>query len=963
MKKKKELIFYSALVLTGILSIGLLAKSKNFSFINADPNNHQIIINADNPLVADDMGGNYHSGKKVISTVGGSTREFEFRQATKIGTRTELYTNYDYYAAYISNTEQIGSLQSLKISNIQFEVGDSYSSPSLNIHWGWNYFEASAFQSLSFENPDIYPGFEKLDLTDGIINHTFTFNNELPSYFYLSVGLEDTTISFSQLEITFKDNYGGCEPSPEVVPQVVDDYFIYKAVTGGVEVYGLKGGVSLRDLTIPNYTSGGSVIGINRRAFRENTFIRTVNLPSSLQYVDGFEGCTSLMEIEIPSSVKTIKSSAFYNCIALETLTLHSGLEYIYDNAFDGCISLSAVNIPNTVKQIRTSSFGRCRNLTSIHIPASVTSVFDGAFSYNSLTSITVDAANANYNDGNGSNVIVENSTNKLVAGCVNSIIPSNVLTIGQSAFSGITNLTTLTLPSNLKSIESSSFQDCTSLTSLDIPASVAGFNTSSFLGCTSLTTINIPEGISFLASDIFKDCTSLTSITIPESMKYITYRAFENTALTSLHIPKNVQFISADTFRGTSNTLTSITVDSLNQHFDSRNNCNAIMRKSNNELVLGCKNTTVPYNTAIIGESAFEGCSGLTDFWLPGNITKISKAAFKDCTSLNEFPYSGYALTEIEEEAFSGCTGFPTLELNEGLATLGAKAFYKCTSVTSLSLPSTLTNIEPDSFLGVAKSLTSIEVDPGNPAIDSRNNCNAVIFRTPEFDYLGLACINTVIPNDVYVINDMAYAYVQFTSFEIPAHINQIGKSVFAHCDNLTTLTVALSNPVYDSRDNCNGVIRTANNELVATCKTTVIPNSVTNIAVGALAGTSRTTFNIPMGIAYIPNMCYANSPNLNAVTIPNSVAYIGFNAFLNCTSLTSIVIPSSVDTMQNEVFSGCSNLETIYLEHSQKPAGWHIEWQQFCEHASLKWYSDTPIYDGNHWHYVGGVPTIWVI
>lgn len=94
---------------------------------------------------------------------------------------------------------------------------------------------------------------------------------------------------------------------------------------------------------------------------------------------------------------------------------------------------------------------------------------------------------------------------------------------------------------------------------------------------------------------------------------------------------------------------------------------------------------------------------------------------------------------------------------------------------------------------------------------------------------------------------------------------------------------------------------------------------------------------------------------------------AYIGYAAFMYCDSLTSIFTPSSVDGMLNQVFSHSPNLETIYCEHTHKPAGWHDDWDQIDDGVGhpnrVKWYSETPVYGGNHWHYVGGVPTIWVI
>ena len=177
MKKKKELIFYSALVLVGTFCVGMLASSKTFSFINADPTAHRITINADNPVVSNDMGTNHHAGKKTVWTDSRSTREFEYRQAHFDGTKTSIKTDQKYYAGYIANTERIGSLRTLTLNDIEFEKEGS-SLSAIYLHWGWNYADAYAFDGFIYAVPEVYPGYAKLDLTPATTTHTFNFNNE-----------------------------------------------------------------------------------------------------------------------------------------------------------------------------------------------------------------------------------------------------------------------------------------------------------------------------------------------------------------------------------------------------------------------------------------------------------------------------------------------------------------------------------------------------------------------------------------------------------------------------------------------------------------------------------------------------------------------------------------------------------------------------------------------------------------
>ena len=191
---------------------------------------------------------------------------------------------------------------------------------------------------------------------------------------------------------------------------------------------------------------------------------------------------------------------------------------------------------------------------------------------------------------------------------------------------------------------------------------------------------IIIPEEVSYngttysvthIGDHAFGGCTEMTSVTIPNSVTYIDEGAFAYcSGLTSLSIPSSVTHIRSclfwgdgveGSFIGCSN-LETITVDSGNTTFDSRNNCNAIIETATNSLIAGCKNTTIPSSVKHIGDGAFYG-SGLTSVTIPNSITEIGDGAFSNCSELTSMTISN-SITYIGFGAFAECSSLSRLTL-----------------------------------------------------------------------------------------------------------------------------------------------------------------------------------------------------------------------------------------------------------------------------------------------------------
>ncbi len=204
-----------------------------------------------------------------------------------------------------------------------------------------------------------------------------------------------------------------------------------------------------------------------------------------------------------------------------------------------------------------------------------------------------------------------------------------------RSPFWGKSEIKIITIESGVTSIGDFAFYNCSGLTSITIPASVTSIGKHAFEACGRLTSITIPEGVTSIGSCVFMSCSGLTSVIIGAGVTSIGYSAFEAcSGLTSITIPASVTSIGDTVFLGCSG-LTSIVVAPGNAKYDSRNNCNAIIEKSANILILGCKNTTIPDSVTSIDGYAFYNCSGLTNITISDGVISIGRSAFSGCNNL----------------------------------------------------------------------------------------------------------------------------------------------------------------------------------------------------------------------------------------------------------------------------------------------------------------------------------------
>lgn len=340
---------------------------------------------------------------------------------------------------------------------------------------------------------------------------------------------------------------------------------------------------------------------------------------------------------------------------------------------------------------------------------------------------------------------------------------------------------------------------------------------------------------------------------------------------LKSVEIPDSVTMIgTTGVFNGCSS-LESINISEANTTYESPEGSNAIIEISSKTLVAGCKSTKIPDDVQIIGAYAFGGCSDLKSIELPDNLREIYVGAFNDCSNL-----------------------------------------------TAIHIPVNVDTMDPGVFMGCS-NLNSITVDSANSSYESPENANAIIDKaTME---LVEGCNNTVIPKGVKSIRNYAFmGRANLNNITIPASVTSIGERIFEYCDSLEEIKVDADNATFDSRNNCNAIMESATNTLIAGCGKTVIPEGIETIGDSAFERVKTLTHvTIPKSVTEIRGYAFERCENLSTVNLQKGIQTIGYGAFTECVGLTNLIFCGTKADWQAVTIDedGREELESVLKYH----------------------------------------------
>lgn len=392
-------------------------------------------------------------------------------------------------------------------------------------------------------------------------------------------------------------------------------------------------------------------------------------IPITIIAENAFEDCTGLTGVVISPNIRSIQANAFKGCTSLKRVLCSDGLEKISGSAFQGCTNLMKITLPDSVTSIGSQAFKDCESLTNIRIPLALTSldcssfqncsslteinihegikVISKAFSgCESLTSITVEKNNPTYKSEQ--NCIIRKRDNALISYHDSGVIPDCVKSISAMAFYR-SKLTEIIIPGNVETIYANAFNSCENLQSITFLEGVKAIGN---------------PGFNATVQSVFHNCTNLTKIILPSSVEFI-----------------------APGMTGSTNVKNLIMHES-NPIYKSDGNC--IVRKSNNELVAGCKASVIPDYVKGIGDGAFYGCTP-TEIAIPSGIEHIGEQSFSE--GILEKVSLPNTLQTIGDLAFAYNPSLKYVAIPSSVRAIGEKAFVDCGNLTVI-LPESVETI-----------------------------------------------------------------------------------------------------------------------------------------------------------------------------------------------------------------------------------------------------------------------------
>ena len=535
------------------------------------------------------------------------------------------------------------------------------------------------------------------------------------------------------------------------------------------------------------------------------------------------------------------------------------------------------------------------------------------------------------------------------------------VVGIGNDAFENL-KITSITIPDSVTAIESAAFNNCSSLTSVVIPDSVVSISNSAFSECDNIKAVYYC-GSSYDWDDITigsynSDLTFATRYYYSETQpttegNFWHYVDGQPVAWGEIHEHSYAENTVAATCSDAGSTT--YTCDCGHSYTE------AIEALGHNYATTFVEPTAVAdgYN-----ENVCTRCfHSYTDAYVvptPFTVTSSNRA---------DVGYTGE-----ENEVLDIPAVFEKNGTWYRVTAISGYAFDKSSNLVGVVIPDSVIEIGPGAFQD-AWRITSITI--GN--------------RVKKIGYCAFkscAITSVTLPEGVTTIADSFYGCSKLVSVSIPKSLTDIGDSAFFNCLALESINVDDANEVYKSID---GVLYSEDGTILIHYPSSravsvfTVPADVTVIGANAFRAAKLDEVILHDNITEIKERAFIYA-EIKSITLPN-ISYIGEYAFDSCENLTSIIIPDTVELIDYTAFGYCENLETIVIGSGVTEIDWmafyycekltsvyyngsESDWNdikidtenKYLTSATRYYYSEIePTTEGNFWHYVDGVITVW--
>ena len=470
----------------------------------------------------------------------------------------------------------------------------------------------------------------------------------------------------------------------------------------------------------------------------------------------------------------------------------------------------------------------------------------------------------------------------------------NNIKSIGKSAFRHCTNLKEVTLSQNVKVIDKYTFADCYSLKYIDLPENLTNIVEGAFAECENLTRIILPDTLKSIDREVFADCIKLKKIDIPDSVINIGDYAFLNCLkLREIYFGKKLKYVGENILCGCPE-ITKIITNEDNKFYYS-GSFNAVIKKENNELIIGCKNTIIPGGVTSIADMAFDFCK-MKNLFIPKSVLHIGDRIFATCNELesivveegNPVYYSSNDCNCIVQSTINtlilGCknTIIPT-----NVTKIGYYAFSNCHFEKSLFIPDNIKYIDKYAFEYFKCKEYNIY---NNGCYLGNENNKYILFVKPVSNKITKCDIN------------QDTKFIAYSPFNSCKKLKKI--SLPRDAENLESLltennTDDIKYNIYDNgcylgnEENKYLLLVTTINKEIENCK-------------------------IHHQTKYIGDYAFVDCENLKDIKITENITTIGSYAFCGC-SLTNIFIPKRIKNIGEDAFC-CSTIERIIVDNENK-------------------------------------------